>query len=277
MISGGVWRFASASVTGTSHERSGAPCQDYHACRVFREAANEGTMVIVVSDGAGSAPKSQVGSAISCQTVLEQVELFLAEGGTIGSLCEALACEWLDGVRQAIAEEARASECGMREYACTLLVAILGHDAAAFMQIGDGAIVVSDNNNDFCWVFWPARGEFANTTYFVTDKDAQDHLQFDVGPRRIQEAAVFTDGIEALVLHYATKSVHAPFFERIFTPVRTSRAAGHDVELARELESYLASPAVNSRTDDDKTLVIATRRPPEIATPVQFAAPSAPC
>jgi hypothetical protein len=42
-------------------------------------------------------------------------------------------------------------------------------------------------------------------------------------------------------------------------PVRKTKAIGLDQELSEGLRRYLASPAICERTDDDKTLVLATR------------------
>ena len=50
----------------------------------------------------------------------------------------------------------------------------------------------------------------------------------------------------------------------MFGPVRRSQAIGEDLALSQDLESYLTSPAILERTDDDKTLVLATRRQPEV-------------
>jgi hypothetical protein len=48
----------------------------------------------------------------------------------------------------------------------------------------------------------------------------------------------------------------------MFGPVRALEVEGIDTELSLGLEQYLASPTVCERTDDDKTLILATRRPP---------------
>jgi hypothetical protein len=84
-------------------------------------------------------------------------------------------------------------------------------------------------------------------------------MEFELAPRRIDEVALFTDGIENLVLHRATRSVHEPFFNQMFRAVRESKAVGIDQGLGDALGRYLSSPAVCDRTDDDKTLVLATR------------------
>jgi hypothetical protein len=46
----------------------------------------------------------------------------------------------------------------------------------------------------------------------------------------------------------------------MFPPIRKSQASGVDAELSQALDKYLSSPTINSRTDDDKTLILASRR-----------------
>jgi hypothetical protein len=61
------------------------------------------------------------------------------------------------------------------------------------------------------------------------------------------------------VLHQATQSVHSPFFDKIFAPVRALDGPGYSEELSSKLETYLSSPLICERTDDDKTLLLASR------------------
>ena len=109
---------------------------------------------------------------------------------------------------------------------------------------------------------WPQHGEYANTTLFVTDAVARAAFEFCAHPHVVDEVAVFTDGIESLVLHFATKSVHSVFFDTMFAPVRRLAAAGIDRALSDRLAEYLDSPPVCERTDDDKTLLLASRAGP---------------
>jgi hypothetical protein len=259
MTTDAPWRIASASVIGTSHTKTGSPCQDNQSYRVFWNANDEPTLAVVVSDGAGSASRAEIGSATACAALIEQIEVFLAEGRRISDVTEVDGRGWLDAIREAISEHASSDNLAMRDFACTLLVGVLGIDTAIFMQVGDGAIIVPGEADGWRWVFWPERGEFANTTYFVTDENAAGRLQVAIWKQRVDEVALLTDGIEPLVLHYGTKMVHSPFFDRMFPPVRVSTAAGQDLALSAQLESYLHSPAINDRTDDDKTLVLASR------------------
>ncbi len=115
------------------------------------------------------------------------------------------------------------------------------------------------------WVFWPQHGEYANQTTFVLSADATDVLDFCFAPRRTDELAIFSDGIERMVLHGATKVVNEPFFNQMFVPVRASKARGFDRKLSDKLKGYLGSVVVNARTNDDKTLLMATRLPRSVA------------
>ena len=258
------WRFASATVIGSSHVKSGTPCQDHSRCRVFRNGADEPIIAVAVSDGAGSATRGEDGATITCASLIEQAELFLARNRTVASMTEQDAQEWHDAVRKAITDHASDTEHEVRDYACTMLFALIGVETAVFLQIGDGVIVVNDQDQHWSWVFWPERGEFANTTFFVTNAAAADHLRFEQRHGSIDEVALLSDGIEPLVLHYASRTVHAPFFDRMFAPVRRSKVVGEDLALSQDLEGYLSSPAILERADDDKTLVLATRRQQEV-------------
>lgn len=263
MIPGNSWRHASASVVGTSHVRDGSMCQDAHRCRVFTDADGHQTLVVAVSDGAGSASHGGSGSVLTCDALLEQAELFLEGGGSVDQFCSSDAATFLTVVREIIADKAGEKGLTLRDFASTLLFAMVCDDAAIFAQVGDGAIVVRENSDLRC-VFWPQRGEFINTTFFVTDNAALNNLQFEKREQvTCEELALFSDGIEPLVLQYAAKAVHAPFFNRVFDAVRRSTVEGSDSDLCSELERYLGSNAINERTDDDKTLVLASRIKPQ--------------
>lgn len=255
------WRIAAASALGTSHAKLGTPCQDTHIVKTFADRDGEQVLVVVVSDGAGSAAKAEVGSWLTCSTVLEAAEVYLIDGGKVGDIGPEVAQSWVKMVQRTVSLRAENDGCVTKDYACTMLVAVVGADAAAIMQIGDGATVVSDDNG-WCCVHWPQHGEFANMTNFVTEVRAEEKLAFNLCRRRIDEVAVFSDGIERLVLHEASNTVFTPFFDRMFPAVRAIDAEGLDSRLSDLLGGYLDSEAINEKTDDDKTLVLATRRAP---------------
>jgi hypothetical protein len=94
------WRFASATAIGTSHVKTGTPCQDHHRCREFRNGADEPIIATAVSDGAGSAARGEDGAAITCASLIEQVELLIAQDSGLASMTKGDAHEWLDAVRE---------------------------------------------------------------------------------------------------------------------------------------------------------------------------------
>jgi hypothetical protein len=258
-MSSAPWRIALASATGTSHDATGAPCQD-SAAHAFLDT-DEGTILIAaVSDGAGSAAYSEIGSRLAVAEFVDQAQRYLSAGGALETLSAALACEWVQAIVAKLDAAAGNNGHATRDYACTLLGAIVGQEQAAFVQIGDGAIVVSHGEEDgWSYVFWPQHGEYANTTNFIQSPDIAAVLAFDLAPRRIDEVAVFSDGIENLVLHKASRTVHEAFFRDMIQPVRRSPAKGLDAALSHGLQRYLQSEPVCERTDDDKTLILATR------------------
>jgi len=223
-------------------------------------------LVAVVCDGAGSALHSEVGSWLASTTFVELVEVYFENGGRLIDIGRDKLVDWVANMAERLT--ARASEDGNapKDYSCTLVAAIVGNDAAVFAQIGDGAIVVSHGDADgWSWVFWPQHGEYANQTVFVLSTNAANSLEFSLAPRRIDELAMFSDGIERMVLHGASKAVNDPFFDQMFIPVRASKARGFDQQLSDKLKVYLSSAPVNAKTNDDKTLLMATRRPREKA------------
>lgn len=250
-----TWRFAAAATAGTSHVRDGLPLQDAYACRVVD--GPEPALIAVVSDGAGSASHGASGSAFITSAVLESLSESLLEAQDDPAA-------WLRRkvveAREDLLIEAERHELPPRQFAATLLCAVVTPRWSAFVQIGDGAIVTSEpDSGQWSWLFWPQRGEYANSTSFITDHNALELLQVDHVTTGQEEIAMFTDGLQHLVLHYADQSVHSPFFETMIQPVRDSSAQGEDTSLSRGLESYLQSPTVTQRADDDLTLLLATR------------------
>lgn len=271
-----AWRYALASVIGSSHVKSGSPCQDASAGEIV-SPAGASVFLGVVSDGAGSAPLSQVGARTACRVWRDRAEARLAAGGGVLALDHAFALETLAAFQAAVGRLARRLDRPLRDFACTLLFAAVDEEHGAFAQIGDGAIVVarageteSGGAPRYDWVFWPEHGEYVNQTRFATEAGAAAHLAHAALRGPLDELALFSDGLENLVLDTRRRVAHGRFFEPMFQAVRRA-APGRSEALCRSLERFLASRAIEGRTDDDKSLILASRRASEPAAALPLA------
>jgi hypothetical protein len=215
-------------------------------------------LLAAVSDGAGTASRSDVGAALVVELFLERFAEAARSDQELSTINAQFVSDWFAEVRLAITQRAESDGAAVKDYACTLLGAVVSSHRAAYLQIGDGAIIVSaEGTEEYSWIFWPQHGEYANSTYFVTQDGAERMLQFDTGPS-VDEIALFSDGIERLVLNMAERSVHGPAFKPIFGWLAGTEPERSGAPSAA-LSAYLSSEHVNRRTDDDKTLVMATR------------------
>jgi serine/threonine protein phosphatase PrpC len=255
------WKFILASVVGTSHAKTDTPCQDASACTLLNTTGGSSVLVAVAADGAGSARKSDIGASLACSLFIEEMKsLFELEGG-VDEITADFVKGWITRFQNEVALRAEAEELKPRDFACTLLAAVVGTDKAAFAQIGDGAIVISSREEpeEYNYVFWPQQGEYANITNFLTDPEAHDKIEHTLVNGEIDEVAIFSDGIQNLALHYESKTAHSPFFGPVFSWLRPA-PDGYSEKLSSSLASYLNSQKINDCTDDDKTLILATRR-----------------
>ena len=250
-----MWRHIAQSLQGPSHVADGTACQDSNIVHVLGNGST-GTLIACVADGAGSAKFSDTGSTIACNSVLESAAAhFESNGGRFDDLSREDVLHWCEDARARIQSEASARSCNCRELATTLCVAIAAPDCSVFFQIGDGAIIVG-SHGIYGVVFWPQSGEYANSTNFLTADDYQDRLEFLTTTSRCSDIAVFTDGLERLALRFDSQTPHGPFFVPLFRALRSA----NDLDGLNEgLRQFLASDSVQVRSDDDKTLILATR------------------
>jgi hypothetical protein len=160
---------------------------------------------------------------------------------------------WMQEVLNYLTVVSERERLPLNQLACTLLLGIVAPTGAVFAQIGDGAWVV-EKDGELVPATWPQNGEYANITTFITTESALNSMYFVRLTGTISAVAGFSDGLQALALCFATRQAHAPFFKPMFDSVR---ACNDETDLIVPLRGFLASEFVNSRTDDDKTLVLA--------------------
>jgi hypothetical protein len=243
------WRAIGASVAGTSHALTMTRCQDFSAYEIVRRPDGDEVLLAALADGAGSAVSSHHGARTAVETALAALRARVEAGSDVG---RDDALDALRAARERVLDVAAEYEHAARDYASTLLIAVAAPDGGVAVQIGDGAIVVDDG--ELRAATWPAQGEYANSTHFLVEDDALDHVQCaELGA--VRRLALFSDGLQALALHYESRAAHEPFFAPFFSYLESS--AKEDAEIEAELRAYLESGSVNARTDDDKSLVLA--------------------
>jgi serine/threonine protein phosphatase PrpC len=253
-----AWRWAGACAIGTSHVKANTACQDRAACLTFETSAGP-AIVAVVSDGAGSAQEAARGASITCTEFHRRAVAYLGGGGTLAAVDSELAVHWIDSVRDRIFAAAQLAGLRPRDYAATLVALIADAERAVVVHIGDGAAVVrSRETHEWSVPSWPFRGEYASTTRFVTD-DPQARLEVVAIHSEIDRFALFSDGIENLVLDHRERTAPAPFFERLVQPVAAWEGRGRSRKLSRHLRDFLSSEKVCEATDDDKSLILGVR------------------
>jgi len=249
-----VWRWAAASVIGTSHIRSADRLQDAYAV----SALGDDYVLAVVSDGAGSAAFGVYGAWLVCRSLKLRFREWLATDEVLPD--DETLVGWIDGLRDRISTIAERRGCKPRQFAATLAALIISPSEILALQIGDSAIV-GRRGSEWDVICWPENGEYAATTFFVTD-DPEPHLSIVRRPREHDAFALFSDGVGDLALSHLEQEAHPGFFDPMMRPVDVSPGAGLLHDLSVTLRAYLAHPSVCERTDDDKTLVLLSAAQP---------------
>lgn len=248
------WKWASASACGTSHIRLGTAKQDTH--RVILRSG-EKVLIAVACDGAGTAEFGGQGAAITARTFTNEIARNVKR--SLKSISDQVIWDAVDLIRDQITIAANKRDLVMRDFATTMVACLSDGRNTITAHIGDGTIAAR-LTSDGLWqsLSWPEHGEYASTTFFLTD-ETDVRLRINRFSDPVDRIVVMTDGLERLALDFAQLVPHSPFFAGISEPVFAKGDHRGSSKLSKALQRYLDSPAVNDRTDDDKTLVIAAR------------------
>lgn len=251
------WKYAAASVRGTGHVRTGTRLQDAKRC--FEISSRQGlvSLIVVISDGAGSANFGGEGASIVCRTLATSAAVTLREAAELPS--DQIVWSWVDEIRDRIHLAASKRNQTPRDFAATMILLLATPEGILTAHIGDGA-AVGRNRASRGWhvLSSPVHGEYASTTYFVTD-DPAPKLRITRYQDDFDAICVFSDGIENLVLDHVSGEASPAFFVPIAKPLDGASESGKNYALSKGLASFLDSDRLNERTDDDKTLIIAVQ------------------
>ena len=257
-----------ASVQGKSHVERNTACQDAHDWQVGIGTDEEGAggeewLFAAIADGAGSSERSDEGAKEAVGAALEAVTGSASSGAfeeDAEAPSENLEDLLVSGVQEAISavkELAEDEEARPSDFSSTLLLLAAGPSCAAAAQVGDGAVVYESSEGEYSLMTVPQNGEYHNQTTFITSEDAQSSIEVECVSGTPGRFALFTDGIEQVALEMSEMEPHAPFFEPLFQFSMQEDAPQE--ELKARLESFLESPRLRNRTEDDLTLLLASR------------------
>lgn len=245
------WRWAAASHIGTSHQRLGTRKQDAYGVRRGARA-----FCAVVCDGAGSASHGGQGASLTCRHLLAAFQAWFHDHDCLPD--DEQIRGWLDDARDHLSRVAAQRGLTRRQFAATLVMLVVLEAQVLTLQIGDSALVGrrTDGWDVLCW---PENGEFASTTFFITD-DPEPRLHVRRHNLEHDAFALFSDGLEAVALEQSTQQPYARFFDPMIRAVDGAQEQGRLGPLSAALHTYLASPKLCERTDDDKTLILISCR-----------------
>lgn len=246
-----VWRWAVASEIGTSHTRNGGRLEDAYAVSIM----HDNNLFAVVADGAGSAEYGVYGAWLVCRVLTVRFREWFRENTILPN--DELLTDWIGELRDHIAAIADRKGSTRRQFASTLAAIVITPGETLSLNIGDSAIVARSND---AWevLSWPESGEYAATTYFVSD-DPKPRLNIIRHHQDYDAFALFSDGIGDLALSHAEQAASPQFFDPMLRPVDNASGTGQLLDLSKKLGAYLSGSAVCERTDDDKTLILISR------------------
>ena len=234
-------------------------CQDFAMCHTIA-TSDSPILVSVVSDGAGSVPRAAYGAKVTCQSLIRAIRKYFQENQqeNLDTIAEEVVRGWIDHIRVCLTRIAIQEQRPLHDYSATLIAVLVDRKSALVIHIGDGAAVVRTKGAEEWHVpSWPYHGIYASMTVFVTSGDIEQYLKITRFPMPLDRIAIFSDGLEHLVLDHVKKCAHIPFFHTIFKPLEASALIGHNRTLSDLLKNYLESDNVCQYTHDDKSLILA--------------------
>lgn len=243
----GMWKFVSYEACGRGHRQASIPCQDKTIA-----ARMGGVDVIALADGAGSARLSHFGAetvvAAACRYVAENYETILGEADA-GRVRSGL----LRFMLAALEEKSAELSCSLTDLSSTLLLAAVGAGSYFIAHIGDG-VVGCLKNDELKVASAPENGEFANTTTFVTSRDALRTMRLFRGPADdIAGFVLMSDGAAESFYQKKDKRLAAVIVKMMRHNVMMPR----DILLPMLAESF--ERVVVPHTQDDCSIALLSR------------------
>lgn len=267
------WMITGATVTGNSHHATGEHCQDAHHTEVW----DNGWGVAAVSDGAGTASKSHLASALLVKKATEFAQRLVekmgwAERNELPSRQEWAhqAIDLMQTMQDSIMRFARLYDIPPTMLHATLIVVIFSPRGLMLTHIGDGRAGCRDWQGNYHSLMTPWQGEQAGQTVFITTKPKvfRNIVGISMFDRPAEAFFLLTDGCESLtwetLFHDPETEVlekknqpYKPFWDHTLQTISKMHKTLNPEQTGQALHSYLHNGHKAFETEpDDKTMII---------------------
>ncbi len=242
-----MWSYSSCQVQGRGHIKNQVPCQDK-----TKAIFEDGTYVIALADGAGSAKLSHYGATCVVESISDLIvhhfdELFTHEDGRQVKL------SIMEKVLAEINLKAKELNCTPQDLAATMLVVAVNEDRFIIAHIGDGVIGYLDGGT-LKIASAPSNGEHANETYFVTSKDAITSMKLFKGAiKNISGFVIMSDGTEQSLYNKKNNILSSAIIKLMQRNIILDKEA-----MCEQLDSTFKNVII-TRTNDDCSIALLSR------------------
>lgn len=196
------WILVGASVKGNGHIETNMPCQDNHK---FLPLA-DGWGIAVVSDGAGSAAHSELGSKVVAERCVFHLKALLEKEPWMKTGILPSDLDWmqkayrtLKSVRDDVELVAQKNNLELKSLSATCLAVIYSPVGLLAVHVGDGRMGYKNAAGEWKAMMTPHKGEEANQTIFLVS-DFWSIPNFAMSGVLVPEPVVVREPVKAFAL-----------------------------------------------------------------------------
>ena len=196
------WVLVGASVKGNGHIQNNMPCQDNHKF----ESLSNGWGIAVVSDGAGSAAHSDLGSKVVVERGVFHFKNLIEKEGWMRSNTLPTDIEWLQksyytlkNIRNEVDLVAQKNKVELKTLSATCLAVIYSPLGLLAVHVGDGRMGYKSVSGEWRAMMTPHKGEEANQTIFLVS-DFWSIPNYVMSGVLVPESIVVREPVKAFVL-----------------------------------------------------------------------------
>ena len=277
----GEWVVVGASVKGNGHIQSNMPCQDNNKF----ELLGKGWGVAVVSDGAGSAAHSDMGSKVVVERGVVHFKNLIEKEGWIEKNILPSDAEWLQKsyfvlktIRNEVEMVAKKNNVDVKSLSATCLAVVFSPMGLLVVHVGDGRMGCKTMSGEWKAIMTPHKGEEANQTLFLVSDfwSIPNYVQSGVlvpeslvVKEPVEAFALMSDGCESTAWLCTTQNVETGKyydqnkpFEGFFNPLEETLVSFHKEQVPEEERKEKWYKFIESGTkgfvkeQDDKTMIL---------------------